>query len=132
MRSTAKLNFYWSIFTSVCLRPPSPNLKILRWGAFSSTTVLVLSLVLHLSSTHLSLVYSLSSTTVLVLSLVLHLSSTQGSHANLKSKFHDFSMTKLRFSMIIFYERGIQSQVWSIKLNTLNKVKVDNHNFKLL
>ena len=56
----------------------------------------------------------------------------QGSHANLKSKFHDFSRTKLRFSMTIFYERGIQSQIWSIKLNTLNKVKVDNHNFKLL
>ena len=52
----------------------------------------------------------------------------QGSHANLKSKFHDFSRTKLRFSMTIFYERGIQSQVWSIKLNTLNKVKVDNIN----
>ena len=42
---------------------------------------------------------------------IQHSNIQQVSHANLKSKFHDFSRTKLRFAMTIFYECGVQSKV---------------------
>ena len=43
------------------------------------------------------------------------------SENSISGLLHDFSMTKLRFSMSIFYKSGVQSRVWSTKSNvTIN------------